>query len=173
MRLPMRELVLGCGDQRKKLLTLNGSHEYENPTTLDINPICRPDVLHDLNDPHLPFNDDTFDEAHAYCVLEHTGQQGDWRFFFRQFDDFWRVLRPGGHLFGICPRADSVWAWGDPGHTRIVSVESLGYLCRPMYGAPPRTDYRPWFVGDWDLIYAQNQDEHRFGFVLQAVKPAR
>lgn len=166
--------MLGCGSQPTKLITMNGSHAYEHPTMLDINAAVTPDVVFDLGSgASLPFDDDAFDEAHAYDSLEHFGRQGDWRFFFRQFDDFWRVLKPGGMFMGICPKPGSPWAWGDPGHTRVIAPESLTYLCRPMYGTPPMTDYRAWYRGDFDLIHTSEPTEHQHAFVLQAVKPAR
>jgi hypothetical protein len=169
----MRELVLGCGDRTTKCLSTTGSHEYVNPTTIDINPDLKPDLIFDLNCPTLPFSTNEFDEIHAYELLEHLGTQGDWRFFFRQFEDFWRVLKPGGLFHGSCPRPESPWAWGDPGHTRVIPMESLGFLVQPNYGTPPRTDYRPWYRGDFDIVFMRNMNEHSHGFILQAVKPAR
>lgn len=169
----MRELVLGCGARTTKLVSVNGSYEYEDPTTLDINPALKPDVVWDMNHTGLPFEPDVFDEIHAYDVLEHIGAQGDWRFFFRQFDDFWRVLKPGGMFMGICPKPSSPWAWGDPGHTRVIPPEALTYLRRPNYGTPPMTDYMPWFVSDFDVVAMNDLSEHQHMFVLQAVKPAR
>ena len=169
----MRELLLGCGARVGKLVSINGSHAFEDVTRLDHNPAVKPDVLWDLNDPSLPFDDDAFDEIHAYDVLEHVGQQGDWRFFFRQFDSFWRVLKPGGYFMAVCPKADGIWAWGDPGHTRVITPQSLSFLHRPLYGSPPMTDYRSAFVSDWEIIYMRDFDAERHAFVLQAVKPAR
>ena len=170
----MKELLLGCGAQTAKLIATDGRHEWHDLTRLDINPAHNPDVVWDLNELPLPFEDESFDEISAYDTLEHVGQQGDWRFFFAQFDDFWRILKPGGKVLAICPTATSRWAWGDPGHTRIVSPESLIFLHRPNYGTPPMTDYRPWFVSDWDVLWQQITNEgESHAFVLQAVKPAR
>ena len=72
-----RELLIGCGSEHSKRLTIDGSTIFDNPTTLDINPDHNPDLVFDLMQITLPFEDNTFDEIHAYEVLEHTGAQGD------------------------------------------------------------------------------------------------
>lgn len=71
-----RELLLGAGTRRLKVASFPGYENWEDLTTLDIDPDAKPDVLWDLNTRPLPFFNNTFDEIHAYEVLEHVGQQG-------------------------------------------------------------------------------------------------
>jgi SAM-dependent methyltransferase len=172
----MPELLIGAGAQRKKHLSWNDNDEWTKLVTLDINPDHKPDVVWDLNDTELPFEDDTFDEIHAYEVLEHTGQQGDWRFFFSQWSHFWRVLKPGGLFIGTSPSFRAVWAWGDPGHTRVVQEENFVFLHQPSYtaqvGVRHMTDYRFVYEADFEPL-ALNTGKDTFQFVLQAVKPSR
>lgn len=151
-----------------------GRSEWGGLTTLDHNKDHKPDVVWDLNDTSLPFDDDTFDEIHAYEVLEHLGAQGDWKFFFAQWSDFWRILKPGGVFIGTCPAWNSPWAFGDPSHTRIISAESLIFLSQPAYeqvGQTPMSDFRFFYRADFDIIHSHTAE--RFEFVLQAVKPSR
>ncbi len=84
---------------------------WDKLVTLDHNPDAKPDVLHDLESLPYPFESASFDAIHAYEVLEHTGRQGDWRFFFAQFSELWRLLRPGGYLVASTPLATSPWAF--------------------------------------------------------------
>ena len=56
-----------------------------------------------MNKLPLPFDNDTFDEIHAYEVLEHVGKQGDYIFFFAQFSDLYRILKPNGLLVAMSP----------------------------------------------------------------------
>jgi len=108
--------------------------------------------------------------------MEHVGRQGDWRFFFDQWADFWRMLKPGGVFCGISPAPNSPWAWGDPGHTRIISPECLIFLSQPQYaqvGRSPMTDYRFCYAADFDVVHAAIENGKQFHYVLQAVKPAR
>ena len=153
-----------------------GRPDWAALTTLDINADHKPDVVWDLTKRPLPFPDDTFDEIHAYDVLEHLGQQGDWRSFFEEWSEWYRILKPGGVLCGISPKWDSPWAWGDPGHTRIISPECFTYLHQPEYtrqvGITPMTDYRFVFRGDFDPVLREVV-EHAFCYILQAVKPSR
>jgi SAM-dependent methyltransferase len=168
-----RELLIGCGNNRNKRLSAAGeTAEWSNLTTLDIDPSCNPDVVHDLTVLPLPFKDGEFDEIHAYECLEHTGQQGDWKFFFAQFYEFWRILKHGGILCATVPMWDSPWAWGDPGHTRCIPKESLIFLNQQEYvqvGETSITDYRPVWKGDFESL-AIKEGEHQFGFVLGARK---
>lgn len=171
----MAELLLGCGSSRVKKLCYGGRAEWSALTTLDHSATHAPDVVHDMGVLPLPLADEQFDEIHAYCCLEHVGAQGDWRFFFAQWSDFWRLLKPGGLFFGICPAADSPWAWGDPSHTRIIGPECLIFLHQPAYeqvGTTPMSDFRFAYEADFDLIHSQSAGHH-FEFVLQAVKPSR
>jgi SAM-dependent methyltransferase len=171
------ELLVGCGNRREKLFGIDGvvPKEWTELITLDIDETLKPapSIIHDLEDLPLPFDDDMFDEVHAYEVLEHTGQQGDWRFFFNQFYEFWRILKPGGFFFATTPMWDGLWAWGDPGHKRIISEGTLVFLSQLEYkkqvGNGSMTDYRHYWEGDFEL-YSKKEEGETFGFVIRAIK---
>lgn len=170
------EILLGCGSSRIKKLAWPGREKWLGLVTLDLADTHKPDVVHDIASLPLPFADDSADEIHAYEVMEHVGQQGDWRFFFDQWADLWRVLKPGGRFFGTSPHLTSNWAWGDPGHTRIVGAEQLTYLSQPNYaqvGTTPMTDYRFHFAADFDLKHSVVNEAGQYEYVLEAVKPSR
>jgi hypothetical protein len=173
-----RELLLGCGSNRTKKLAYGGRSEWSGLLTLDMNADHAPDIVHDLGDTALPVEHDSCDEIHAYDVLEHVGRQGDWQFFFAQWTAFWQALKPGGLFMGISPHPTSPWAWGDPGHTRVICPESFVFLSQPAYtaqiGVTPMTDYRFCYRADFDLIHSLHHKESgQHEFVLQAVKPSR
>lgn len=168
------ELLIGCGNSRAKKIRHGDIHqEWVNLTTLDIDPDCKPDVSHDLAVFPYPFADNSFDEIHAYEVLEHVGKQGDWRFFFDQFAELYRIIKPDGLLIGSCPMWDSTWAWGDPGHTRIINKTHMLYLDQDLYeqdvGKSSLTDYRWYWKGNFQMI-AHVEKPDTFGFVLKAIK---
>lgn len=168
-----RELLIGCGSQRKKLF---GEPKWSSLTTLDVNQDHGPDVRWDLTELPLPFTDDFFDEIHAYEVLEHTGAQGDYRFFFAQFSDFWRLLKPGGLLCATVPAPPSPWVWGDPSHTRVIQPETLVFLDQTEYtaqiGKTVMSDFRHIYKADFRRSLIE-VTEGTLAFVLQAVKPSR
>lgn len=170
------ELLIGSGSARDKRLFVEGRNEWTELVTLDIEPAHQPHVVWDLNERPLPFDDGTFDEIHAYEVLEHLGRQGDYRAFFAEWEEWWRLLKPGGLIIGTSPHWSSKWAWGDPGHTRIVSPESLVFLVQPEYARQvsitPMSDYRSCYRADFDIVHCK-VDGQTFQFGLRAVKPAR
>lgn len=172
------ELLLGCGSRKERLIAYNDVTKWSELVTLDMNPDHKPDVVWDMTKRPLPFEDNTFDEIHAYDVLEHLGQQGDWRTFFDEWAEWYRLLKPGGVLCGISPRWDSAWCWGDPGHTRVVGPESFTYLSQDEYtkqvGVSPMTDYRFYWKDDFNVIeMAHDANFPAFIYILQAVKPSR
>lgn len=171
-----KQLLIGCGNDLSKKLTADGNEGWEELVTLDMNPDHKPDVEWNLMDMPLPFLDNTFDEIHAYEVLEHTGAQGDYRFFFRQFDEFYRLLKPNGHLLATCPSRHSKWAWGDPSHTRIMQPEQLIFLSQEKYkagvGVTAMSDFRYLYKSDFDAV-AYEDDDEKYWFVLKAIKPSR
>lgn len=171
-----KELLIGCGSSREKRLTADGSNSFDDLVTLDYNKHHNPDVVWDLmNDEVLPFKENSFDEIHAYEVLEHLGHQGDWQLFFKQFSVFWDVLKPDGHMLVTCPSRHSVWAWGDPSHTRIMQPEQLIFLHQPSYdqvGKTSMSDFRFIYKADFDIIYS-NETNEKFEFILKAIKPSR
>jgi SAM-dependent methyltransferase len=168
------ELLLGCGSNRVKKLHEQGRSEWTGLVTLDIEARHKPDVVHDILQ-FLPFDDNSADEIHAYEVLEHCGAQGDYKFFFAQWSDFWRVLKPNGVFLGTVPLPTSAWAWGDPSHTRVIPRESFIFLSQPNYsgvGVTPMTDFRSIYKADFDVIHLQDRGEI-LEFGLRAIKPAR
>src|ERR1700684_44817 len=159
----MKELLIGCGNSRIKRLYITDDIEWHDLTTLDMDASCKPDVVHDLNDLPLPFEDNTFNSISAFEVLEHCGSQGDWRFFFDQWTDFWRIVTPDGLFFGTCPHYLSPWAFGDPSHTRIIGLECLTFLSQKSYeervGSTSMTDFRHYYKADWLLVHDKLQKE--------------
>ena len=173
----MPELLLGCGNHRDKFLAMPGRQAWDGLVTLDSDPNCGADVEWDLSRMlKLPFGDEHFDEIHAYHVLEHTGTQGDFRFFFWQWEEFWRLLKPGGVFAGIVPAADTPWVWGDPGHTRTIRAETLTFLDQTEYtkqvGVTALADYRRFYRADFTQVHGEVRDD-QFLFVMTAIKPSR
>lgn len=115
---------------------------------------------------------DTFDEVHAYEVLEHLGTQGDVASFFESFHPIWLVLKDGGLLCATVPSLASPWLWSDPGHRRVISAGSLGFLSREYYPGPPSSDYREVNPCDFELVTFYD-DGANLKFILRAMKPAR
>jgi SAM-dependent methyltransferase len=172
------ELLLGCGNHREKVIVLpNAPAAWTHLVTLDNDPDCGADIEHDLERLPYPFPADHFDECHAYHVLEHQGGQGDYRFFFDQFSEFWRILKPGGLFCGIVPSLNSEWAWGDPGHKRVLPQPIFTFLDQSEYtkqvGVTAFADYRRFWRADFEPVAYQNIDRDQFAFVLRAVKPSR
>lgn len=234
-----RELLLGCGGKRVKdkrlpsyaeldyvtrnhidpntLSTMNIRRgvDFENVTTVDINPMHSPDLIFDLSllgcgrvlsswEEHItptPLRwwfpcpacsnpiihkipcelcgasgrcpDHLFDEIHAYEVLEHIGMQGDYKTFFAQFTELYRILKPGGLLYATCPSWCSPWAWGDPSHTRVITAGTLAFLSQAEYarqvGITPMSDFRNVYLADFETVYL-HEDSETLMFVLRAVK---
>jgi predicted SAM-dependent methyltransferase len=167
------ELMLGCRACRDKRIRFEGVPEtFQDLKTLDVDPDVGADYVHDLCVTPYPFEDNSFDEIHAYEVLEHCGQQGDWKLFFAQFTEFWRILKPGGYFCATVPMWDSPWAWGDPSHTRVITAGTISYLDQDHYeqvGVTSTSDFRGVWKGNFHVTGMQEQ-EHQFCFVLKAIK---
>ena len=180
-----RELLLGCGNERRKLLSHPMRPGWSNLTTLDINPRCLPDILWDLESLReggriplvtgKPTPDDYYDEIHAYQILEHIGQQGDYRTFFAHFSEFWRILKPQGIFAASVPMWNTDGAWGDPGHRRVITAMTLSFLSQEQYeqqvGVTQMTDYRDIYKANFRSESAWLSDgDQTLNFVLRAVK---
>ena len=132
-------LLLGCGTFKQRKLQIRGRTEDfsdSNVTTIDVDPNCNPTIVMDLDGlgkdgKRLPFEDDTFDEIGAYNCLEHFGRQGDWRGYFLEFEEYHRVLKPGGLFCIIVPNRADYFA--DPGHTRFFDTNHFGFLNQDFY----------------------------------------
>ena len=160
----MKCLLLGAGTNREKRLIPPGSTgEWGDLTTVDLQDA---DIIHDLNIfpyyLHSPHHDELYDEIHAYEILEHLGTQGDFKFFFEQFNQLHHWLKPGGYLCLSVPKPESIWAFGDPGHTRILPYTVFKYLTKSFYdqlGKTSCTDYRSLIRNYWEIAGMSRTDD--------------
>lgn len=144
-----RYLLAGCGTSRDKRIQMIESPAKDfsdgDLVTLDIDETAGADVVHDLEKLPYPFADNEFDELHLYEVLEHCGTQGDAKFFFGQFAEFYRILKPGGLVCISVPLWDCEIAWAVPDHRRVLPAAIFGFLDKNYYnnvGKPGYGDYR-------------------------------
>ena len=70
------------------------------------------------------------------------------------------------------PRWDSVWAFGDPGHTRVINEGTLSFLNQDEYmkqvGKTSMTDYREVYKVSFKPVFMQ-KDDNNFFFILEKV----
>lgn len=171
-------LLIGAGSSRDLRAAADAASAVIPPqiTTLDIEPSHGTDVVWDLNVLPWPFEDASYSEIHAYEILEHLGQQGDAASFFAHFGEAYRILKPGGKLCGSCPRWDSLWAFGDPSHRRVINRGSFTFLDQKQYaeqvGKTAMTDFRSIWKGDFTVDVIKEVGEQMY-FILTAHKPAR
>ena len=173
-----KALMLGAGTcpPMRRIQGPDSAPEEETEwTTLDISPAAKPDYVFDLeviNGSTYNLPGGRYDEIHAYDVLEHFGRQGDYRGFFYTFNAFHRALVPGGLLFATVPEHDSIWAWGDPGHTRVILPQTIAYLEKEHYqqlGRTRCTDYRAYIDPQWWKIEEIVHKEGSLEFAMRAV----
>lgn len=168
---PYQELLLGCGARRDKRIA--SAEPWRGLTTLDINRDHSPDVLWDLREHPLPFAANTFDEIHAYEVLEHLADQGDYEFFFAEFSEYWRILKPRGIFALTCPMRESVWAWADPSHRRLILPQTLHFLSQKSYeevGKTVMSDFRYIYRADFEIIGTGRYNSDSWVGLLRAIK---
>lgn len=173
-------LILGAGNRVKRIIRMKGKPEEfdgQDVTTIDFDRDSNPDILWDLTVLPLPLEDNTFDEIHAYDVMEHLHQQGDFRAFFALWSELWRIAKPGALMHAASPHWSSPWAWMDPGHTCAYGPEIMAFLDQSEYegqvGNTPMTDYRNVYKADWHRIYGVITDNKQYCYVLEAIKPSR
>ena len=166
-----RNLLLGAGNSRVKKVAYDGHHEWEGElVTIDMDPNCGADVIWNLETHPLPFADEEFDELHAYDVLEHFGRQGDWKGFFDEFAEYWRILKPAG-LFGIIVPINKD-ALADPGHTRFFHQNYFGFLNQGFYAdnlakGTACTDYRWHWKRSFDVLHLDASTGHHLSVLLR------
>jgi SAM-dependent methyltransferase len=178
----VKTLLVGCGNAHNKRMWFNdtvgkGSPDknFDNHDLVlhDFSPIIESDYSNDLNYLPYPWADEEFDEVHAYSVLEHSGTQGDGYFFFEQFNEFWRVLKPNGYLMLSVPIWDNEVAWGVPDHKRVFPGCVFSFLTEEYYknvGKPDFADYRHMIKGFWDIIC--NKKEPTSGLLYVVMRKA-
>ena len=166
-----RSLLLGCGNSRDKKVHIVGEPDWIGElTTIDMDPNCGADVIWDLDQRPLPFPNDTFDELGAFDVLEHQGKQGDWRGWFDEMAEYWRILKPGGLFFIVVPIGEDRFA--DPGHTRFIGRNHFGFLNQENYrlnieANRPMTDYRWYWKRNFDICSLEDESGHHMSVVLK------
>jgi hypothetical protein len=172
-------LIIGAGSS-KKLVVPTPNTEAPEITTLDHEARHGTDVVWDLEQKPWPFQDSSYDELHAYEVLEHLGTQGDARAFFADFWEIYRILKPGGYLAGSCPAWNGLWAWSDPSHRRVISSGTLTFLDQTQYakqvGVTAMSDFRSIWRGDFQIDGEDcgiQETPNNLYFLLKAHKPAR
>lgn len=178
-------LLLGCGDVLTKRIKFPASTDPEYPhqgspeadfskgevTTVDMSPRINADIKADLN--ILPYDwaaDEAYDEIHAYEILEHTGSQGDAEFFFGQFNEFWRMLKPNGFMMISVPMWDVEIAFGVPDHKRVMPAGLFGFLTKEYYenvGKPGFGDYRHLLKDCYWYGLGVDESETQLHIVLQ------
>ena len=108
----VRVLEIGAGTVKR----------VPHAVTLDVNPLAKPDVLHDLDVTPYPFEANAFDVVIAEHVLEHVEH------VVRVVEELHRIVAPGGVLMVEVPHFSSANFHTDPTHRHAFSTRSFDYF---------------------------------------------
>lgn len=174
----MNILLLGSGKNPIRNIRYNEQEENfsdnDSIISIDMDPSSSPDFLMDLNkvlpNKKLPFEDNSFDEIHAYNILEHLGVQGDWKGYFKEFTEYHRILKNNGQFFILVPVGQDALA--DPGHSRFFHKNHFGFLNQKFYDtniekSTCATDYRWFWKKNFEIDYMEIVDSHHLAVILR------
>jgi hypothetical protein len=108
----------------KKLVKINlGCGKVILPEFINVDSIELPgvNVLHDVNDLPLPFDDASASEIHCISILEHVD-------FIPLLQDLYRILTSGGTVEILVPHFSSPDAYRDPTHIRYFTAGSFDFF---------------------------------------------
>ena len=84
------------------------------------------DVVHDIEDLPLPFEDNSFDVVECRDILEHVD-------YIPVLKDIYRILAPGGKLHVRVPHYTSRNNYTDPTHKKRFSISTFDYFAKGTY----------------------------------------
>lgn len=108
---PVRCLSVGCGHEARP-----------GWTNLDRAPLPGVDVVHDLDDVPLPFEDGSFDYIECIDILEHVRELPD------VMRELHRILSPGGRIRIEGPHFTSYTWPTDPTHRRAFAINTFEFF---------------------------------------------
>ena len=109
-------------------------------------------------------------ERAVRMVLEHWGEQGDWRGWFVEMGEYHRLLKSGGTMGIIVPIGMDAFA--DPGHTRFFTPNHFYMLNQHWYEwaikqAMAVTDYRWFWKKDFNVRHCEIIGDHHVAAILE------
>ena len=121
----MEEIKLNLG---------SGYRKMEGFVNIDNRDECGPDILYDIAEDGLPFDDNSVDYVFAQDFLEHVPQPAT----VYVIEEIYRVLKPGGVFEHMTPSTDGRGAFSDPNHVSFWNIASWLYFTddahRNLYG---------------------------------------
>ena len=114
------KLNLGCGNDIR-----------EGWVNLDIAPLPGVDVVHNLEELPLPFEDEEFDHIRAQDILEHLE-------YIPLLKEIHRILKPGGTISIRVPHFTSRYNFNDLTHKKMFSSKTTDFF---VQGASYGRDY--------------------------------
>lgn len=104
-----------------------GQRNMDDAVNLERTPATSPDFVHNLEIRPWPFEDERFDEAFAFDVIEHLDN------LIGAMKEIHRVCRPGARVHILVPHFSSRHAYIDPTHRRFFSVSTMDYWVPPRW----------------------------------------
>jgi SAM-dependent methyltransferase len=111
------------GAVERRILHLGSGQKYmPGAVNVDLTENTKPDVVHDLNVRPWPFETSSFDEIHAFDVIEHLDN------VLKTVEEIHRVGRPGATVYITVPHFSSDGAFTDPTHRQYFGAMTFDYM---------------------------------------------
>jgi SAM-dependent methyltransferase len=139
-------LDIGCG--RKKIAGAVG---------IDFASMSDADIVINLNDERLPFDDSSVDFIYSSHTLEHLSLDG----FFHVMSEAYRVLRPGGQFKIIVPYFTTTLNLANPFHNNNICFNEHTFRffsSEAECDVIPKHEYQTPSCRHWGLRYSANSE---------------